>query len=135
MVDPCVAPQLSEAQLIDPQEYLTDVLKRIASGRTKINQLHEPLPWRWKAARQVTIVKGASRSPHRRVLADAWGARRDPTDQPARQLRIRDAPRAPDQDRCTCHRAHRARPRANADELPGGSIVQSHRARLLLSGP
>ena len=45
---------------IDPQEYLTDVLERIVSGRTKINQLHELLPWRWKAARQVTIVKAAA---------------------------------------------------------------------------
>ena len=31
---------------IDPQEYLTDVLERIVSGRTKINKLHELLPWR-----------------------------------------------------------------------------------------
>jgi hypothetical protein len=72
---------------------------------------------------------GASRSSHRRVLADAWRARRDPADQPARQLRVRDAPRAPDQDRCACHRAHRAHPRPAADKLPGGSIVQSRRAR------
>ena len=42
---------------IDPQEYLCE---RIVSGRTKINQLHELLPWRWKAARQVTIVKAAA---------------------------------------------------------------------------
>ena len=60
MVDPRVAHQLSEAQLFDPQEYLTDVLERIVSGRTKINQLHELQPWRWKAARQVTIVKAAA---------------------------------------------------------------------------
>ena len=32
----------------------------IVSGRTKINQLHELLPWHWKAARQVTIVKAAA---------------------------------------------------------------------------
>jgi hypothetical protein len=36
------------------------VLERIVSGRTKINQLHELLPWRWKSARQVTIVKAAA---------------------------------------------------------------------------
>jgi transposase len=36
---------------IDPQTYLTDVLERIVSGRTKANQLHELLPWVWKAAR------------------------------------------------------------------------------------
>jgi transposase len=35
---------------IDPQQYLTDVLECIVSGRTKINELHELLPWEWKAA-------------------------------------------------------------------------------------
>jgi transposase len=37
---------------IDPQLYLTDVLERIVSGRTKINQLHTLLPWTWKAERE-----------------------------------------------------------------------------------
>jgi len=37
---------------IDPQTYLTDVLERIVSGRTKITQLHQLLPWVWKAARE-----------------------------------------------------------------------------------
>jgi transposase len=45
---------------IDPQEYLTDVLERIVSGRTKINQLHELLPWEWKAARQATSLQAAA---------------------------------------------------------------------------
>lgn len=31
--------------------YLTDVLERIVSGRTKINQLNTLLPWNWKAER------------------------------------------------------------------------------------
>jgi hypothetical protein len=47
----------------------------------------------------------------------------------ARQLRVCHAPRAPDQDRRARHRAHRAHPRPTADELPGGSVVQSRRAR------
>src|SRR6202163_4671245 len=38
---------------------------------------------------------GASRAPHRRILADALRALRDPTDEPARPLRVRDGPRAP----------------------------------------
>jgi transposase len=38
-----VASLINSAKL-DPQEYLTDVLERIVSGRTKINQLHELLP-------------------------------------------------------------------------------------------
>jgi len=57
---------------IDPQEYLTDVLERIVSGRTKINQLHELLPWRRKAARQVTIGK---RRPERREGPSVWRQR------------------------------------------------------------
>jgi len=57
-----IASLINSAKLIgiDPQEYLTDVLERIVSGRTKINQLEELLPWRWKAARQVTTVKAAA---------------------------------------------------------------------------
>src|SRR5262245_31148706 len=44
---------------------------------------------------------GAARLPHRRLLADAWRARsaRRRQDQPACQLRVRDHPGAPDQDR------------------------------------
>lgn len=34
---------------IDPRHYLTDVLERIVSGHTRINQLHTLLPWNWKA--------------------------------------------------------------------------------------
>jgi transposase len=57
-----IASFINSAKLIgiDPQEYLTDVLERIVSGRTKINQLEKLLPWCWKAARQVTIVKAAA---------------------------------------------------------------------------
>jgi transposase len=36
---------------VDPQAWLTDVLERIVSGRTKSHQLAELLPWNWKAAR------------------------------------------------------------------------------------
>ncbi|MFK4492369.1 transposase domain-containing protein [Bradyrhizobium sp. USDA 336] len=39
---------------LDPQAYLTDVLERIVSGRTKSHQLHERLAWNWKAARPHT---------------------------------------------------------------------------------
>jgi hypothetical protein len=41
---------------------------------------------------------GTARPPHRSVLADAWRARRDPADEPARWLRVRHDPRPPDQD-------------------------------------
>ena len=45
---------------IDPQEYLTDMLERIVSGRTKINRLRELLPWQWKAARQGSCNQAAA---------------------------------------------------------------------------
>jgi transposase len=36
---------------LDPQTYLADVLEKIVSGQTKVNSLHELLPWAWKEAR------------------------------------------------------------------------------------
>lgn len=45
-----VATQIQTAKLndIDPLAWLTDVLERIVSGRTKSNDLHRLLPWNWK---------------------------------------------------------------------------------------
>jgi hypothetical protein len=40
---------------LDPQTYLVDVLERIVSGQTKSHQLHELLPWNWKAARALSL--------------------------------------------------------------------------------
>jgi hypothetical protein len=34
---------------IEPMAWLTDVLERIVSGRTKVNELDSLLPWNWKA--------------------------------------------------------------------------------------
>ena len=34
---------------VDPLEWLTDVLERIVSGRTKSNELPSLMPWNWKA--------------------------------------------------------------------------------------
>jgi transposase len=34
---------------VEPMAYLTDVLERIVSGRTKASALHALLPWNWKA--------------------------------------------------------------------------------------
>ena len=45
---------------LDPEAWLTDVLERIVSGRTKNNQLHELLAWNWKAAREVVVEKAAA---------------------------------------------------------------------------
>jgi transposase len=44
----------AELHDLDPQTYLTDVLERIVSGRTKSHQLHDLLAWNWKAARERT---------------------------------------------------------------------------------
>jgi transposase len=50
-----LASLLNTAKLhgVDPETYLTDVLERMVSGRTKNNQLHELLVWNWKSAREV----------------------------------------------------------------------------------
>ena len=47
-----VASLIQTAKLngVDPQGWLTDVLERIVSGRTKRNELHTLLPWNWGAA-------------------------------------------------------------------------------------
>ena len=45
---------------LDPEAWLTDVLERIVSGRTKNNQLHELLAWNWKAARAAVAEKAAA---------------------------------------------------------------------------
>ncbi|MDH6206676.1 hypothetical protein M2310_007374 [Rhizobium leguminosarum] len=36
---------------LDPHTWLADVLERIVSGSTTINQLDTLLPWNWKAER------------------------------------------------------------------------------------
>jgi IS66 C-terminal element len=53
---------LTTARLIgvDPLTWLTDLLERIVSGQTKNHQLHELLPWEWKAARAAQEMKAAA---------------------------------------------------------------------------
>jgi acyl-CoA synthetase (AMP-forming)/AMP-acid ligase II len=53
-------PAPAKLQDIDPRHYLTDVLERIVSGCTKINQLHTLLPWTWKAEREGLEAKLAA---------------------------------------------------------------------------
>ncbi|MFK4654120.1 hypothetical protein ABIF97_004054 [Bradyrhizobium japonicum] len=53
---------------IDPRHSLTDVLERIVSGRTKINQLHMLLSWNWKAERDSSQAKLAARSVRRQGI-------------------------------------------------------------------
>ena len=51
-----VASLVATAKLngVEPQAWLTDVLERMVSGRTKSGQLNALLPWTWKAAQPVT---------------------------------------------------------------------------------
>src|SRR5829696_4698691 len=48
-----VASLVATAKLngVEPQAWLTDVLERMVSGRTKAHELEELLPWTWKAER------------------------------------------------------------------------------------
>ncbi len=42
--------QTAKLNGVDPTAWLTDVLERIVSGRTKAHQLHALLPWKWAEA-------------------------------------------------------------------------------------
>jgi transposase len=41
---------------VDPMAWLTDVLERMISGRTKANELHTLLPWNWIATREPVVA-------------------------------------------------------------------------------
>jgi len=43
--------QTAKLNGVDPMAYLTDVLERIVSGRTKAHELETLLPWNWAAGR------------------------------------------------------------------------------------
>ncbi len=45
--------QTAKLNEVEPLAWLTDVLKRIVSGKTKRNQLDTLLPWNWKPLDQV----------------------------------------------------------------------------------
>jgi hypothetical protein len=40
--------QTAKMNGIDPMAWVTDVLERIVSGRTKATELHALLPWKWQ---------------------------------------------------------------------------------------
>jgi transposase len=41
--------QTAKLNGVDPMAWLTDVLERVVSGRTKTRDLHTLLPWNWAA--------------------------------------------------------------------------------------
>ena len=58
----CMATLIASAKLndVEPLAYLTDLLERIVSGRTKATEINTLLPWNWKAARAATEIAQAA---------------------------------------------------------------------------
>ena len=54
-----VASLVATAKLngVEPQAWLTDVLERMVSGRTKAHELERLLPWNWQAERIMAAAK------------------------------------------------------------------------------
>jgi transposase len=44
---------------IDPMAWLTDVLERVVSGRTKAHELHTLLPWNWRPPGCIELAAAA----------------------------------------------------------------------------
>jgi transposase len=53
-----VASLVATAKLngVEPLAWLTDVLERVVSGRTKAHELDRLLPWTWKAEQAAAAV-------------------------------------------------------------------------------
>ena len=52
--------QTAKLNGVDPMAYLTDVLERIVSGKTKTHALHTLLPWNWTPNTPSTIINQAA---------------------------------------------------------------------------
>ena len=48
--------QTAKLNDVEPLAWLTDVLERIVSGRTKRNALDTLLPWNWAAQKEAEIA-------------------------------------------------------------------------------
>ena len=57
----CWLTRYSSAKLndVEPLAWLTDLLERIVSGRTKNPELDTSLPWTWKAAKEAEAASTA----------------------------------------------------------------------------
>jgi transposase len=51
--------QTAKLNGVDPMAWLTDVLERIVSGRTKANQLRTLFPWNWCPTKNVELAEAA----------------------------------------------------------------------------
>ena len=52
--------QTAKLNGVDPQAWLTDVLERIVSGRTKASELQTLLPWNWQSSRPTLDLNTAA---------------------------------------------------------------------------
>ena len=52
--------QTAKLNGVDPMAYLTDVLERVVSGRTKAHALQTLLPWNWAPSTPSTITSKAA---------------------------------------------------------------------------
>jgi transposase len=51
--------QTAKLNGVDPMAWLTDVLERVVSGRTKAHELHTLLPWNWRPIDNVELAEAA----------------------------------------------------------------------------
>jgi hypothetical protein len=51
--------QTAKLNGVEPMAWLTDVLERIVSGRTKAHELHSLLPWNWRGTAGVEFAAAA----------------------------------------------------------------------------
>ena len=51
--------QTAKLNGVNPQAWLTDVLERIVSGRTKATELGSLLPWNWRPGADVPVAAAA----------------------------------------------------------------------------
>jgi transposase len=51
--------QTAKLNGVDPMTWLTDVLERVVSGRTKAHELHTLLPWNWRPIDNVELAEAA----------------------------------------------------------------------------
>ena len=47
--------QTAKLNGVEPTVWLTDVLERVVSGRTKAHELHSLLPWNWRATNEADL--------------------------------------------------------------------------------
>ncbi len=51
--------QTAKLNGVEPMAWLTDVLERVVSGRTKAHELHSLLPWNWRATNKADLPAAA----------------------------------------------------------------------------